>query len=234
MQRLRAFHTTIKATPAALKDGLNSFEIVQDGLPFNTVFGRPGAWIPVRRQKIYLPSVHANERVLIRDADGIVSGSPCGHISKGCHNRHAFLLISSALVLLWKAVEFLASYFVAYEVHVTWSSVGIFLGINKQTLGDRLFAVYAFVRAPFATLRSVYDMEMEFRGRLQEEATIMRRLRHQPKISAGLTSRSSFHIRLCFFAVVESAAFHYAVVEMGFGLCCLYFVWFTTLSVFGV
>lgn len=42
-QRLRALHTTIKVTPAALRDGLDSFEIVQDDLPFDTVFGQPGA-----------------------------------------------------------------------------------------------------------------------------------------------------------------------------------------------
>lgn len=230
-QRLRALHTTVKVTPAALRDGLECFEFVQDDLPFDTVFGRPGAWIPVRREKVYFSSVHW---VLIRDAHGTVSGSPYGNISKGCHNRQAFLLASSALVLLWKAVAFLASYSGAFEVHVTWSLVGLFLGINKQTYGDVLFAVCALVRAPFATLRSIYGMEMEFRGRLQEEATIMRRLRHQPNTSTGCTSKSSFHMRLCFSAVVESAAFHYAGGEMGFGLCCLYFAWFTALSVFGV
>lgn len=233
-QRLRALHTTVKVTPAALRDGLECFEFVQDDLPFGTVFGRPGAWIPVRREKVYFSSVHANGWVLIRDADGTVSGSPYGHISKGCHNRQYFLLTSFALVLHWKAVAFLASYFGAYEAHVTWSMIGLFLGINKQTLVDVFLSVCAFVRAPLATPKSIYDMEMEFRGRLQEEATIMRRLRQQPNTSTGLTSKSSFHMRLCFFAVVESAAFHYAGFEMGYGLCCLYFAWFTTLSVFGV
>lgn len=91
-------------------------------------------------------------------------------------------------------MEFLASYSGAYDTHVAWVLVGLFLGINKQTLRDVLFAVCAFVRALFAALRSTYVMEMDLRGRLQEEATIMRRLRRQPNTSTGLTSKSSFHM----------------------------------------
>jgi hypothetical protein len=103
-----------------------------------------------------------------------------------------------------------------------------------QALGDLFLTVCGFVRAPFATLGYIYDLEMGFRRRLQEEATLMRSLRHEKNTSTGWTRKSSFHMQLCFFAVVESIAFYYADVGMGFGLCCLYFAWSTTLSVFGL
>jgi hypothetical protein len=143
-------------------------------------------------------------------------------------------VLSLALVLLWKVVGLLTSCFGAYEVHDTCTLVGLFLGIYMQALGDLFLAVCAFVRAPFATLKSIYDIEMDFQRRLQEEATLMRSLRRQPNTSTGWTSKSNFHVRLCIFAVLEYTAFYYIGVSIGFGLCCLYFVWFTALSAFGV
>lgn len=95
-------------------------------------------------------------------------------------------------------------------------------------------AVCAFVRAPLTTLKLIYDVEMDFQRRLQEEATLMRTLRHQRNTSTGWTRKSSLHMRLYAFAVLEYIVFHYTNVEIGFGLCCLYFAWFTILSVFGV
>lgn len=117
---------------------------------------------------------------------------------------------------------------------MAWTLVGLFLGVNNQALNDVFVAVCAFVRAPFATLRLIYGIEMDFQRRLQEEATLMRSLRHQSNTSTGWTRESSLHMRLCIFAVVEYTALHYAGSKMGFGLCCLYFAWFTILSVFVV
>jgi len=232
-QRLHALHTNMGNTPTALADGLDGFEIIQDDLQFNTAFARSDARVLIpRRQTFIFSKLCPNKLILIRDANGNVFTPAYGPVSKGCQDRQSIPVTSLALILLWKAVRLLASCLGAYEVHVAWTVVGLFLGVNKQTLADVFFAVCAFVRAPFATLKSTYDMEMDFWRRLQEEPTIMRSLRHQPNTSTGWTRKSSLHMRLCILAVVESAAFYYAGVEVGFGLCCLYFAWFTILSVF--
>lgn len=234
-RRLHAFRTPNKDTPKAPNDGIDAFEFVQDDLEFNNALSRPGARILTpRRLKVYFSSLHPNEWVLEQDADGNVSTPAYGPVSSGCGDRQSMPVTPLALLLLWKAVRLLAFYCGAYEVHVAWTSVGLFLGVNMQTLGDVFLAVRAFVRAPFATLRLIYGIEMDFQRRLLEEATLMRSLRHQRNTSTGWTRKSKLHMRLCAFAVLEYIAFHYAGVEIGFGLCCLYFSWFTVLSVFGV
>jgi hypothetical protein len=234
-QRLHAPHTTNMNAPAAPELDVDAFENVQAGLQFNTAFARSDAKILMtRRPKLYFSSLRPNESILARGTDGSVFAPARGSVSVGCQDRQSFLLTSLALVLLWKAAGFLASCFGAYEVHVTCTLVGLFFGIYMQALGDLFLAVCAFVRAPFATLKSIYDIEMDFQRRLQEEATLMRSLRRQPNTSTGWTSKSNFHVRLCIFAVLEYTAFYYIGVSIGFGLCCLYFVWFTALSAFGV
>lgn len=234
-QRLHALYTTTKNAPTALNDGMDAFEFIQDDLEFNNALSRPdGRILTPGRLKVYFSSLHPNEWVLEHDADGNVSTPAYGPVSNGCRDRQSIPLTPLALNLLWKAVRLLASCFGAYKVHVTWTLVGLFLGVNEQAIGDAFRAVCAFVRAPFAALRLIYDMEMDFQRRLQEEATLVRSLRRQPNTSTGWTRKSSLHMRLCIFAVMEYIAFRYTGVEMRFGLCCLYFTWFTILSVFGV
>jgi hypothetical protein len=232
-RRLHVLHTTIKNTPVAV-DYLDTADITRHDLRSHEQFTRSDASIPVRRQKFYFSSLYAKEWVLGQDADGDIFEPPYGPVVIGCQDRQIFPVLSLALVLLWKAVGLMASCFGAYEVHVTCTLVGLIFGIYIQALGNLFLAVYAFVRAPFATLRSIYDIEMGFRRRLQEEATLVRSLRQELNTSTGWTRKSSFHMQLCFCAVVESVAFYYAGVGMGFGLGCLYFAWSTTLSVFGL
>jgi hypothetical protein len=233
-RRMHALHTSIMNIPVAVDDYLDAADIIRHGLLSSADFARSDARIPVRRQKYYFSNIYANEWVLGQDANGNVFAPPCGPVLTGCQDRQIFPVLSLALVLLWKAVTLLASCFGAYEVHVTCTLAGLFLGVYMQALGDLFLTVCGFVRAPFATLGYIYDLEMGFRRRLQEEATLMRSLRHEKNTSTGWTRKSSFHMQLCFFAVVESIAFYYADVGMGFGLCCLYFAWSTTLSVFGL
>lgn len=244
-QRLHAPHTTNKNAPAAPELDLDAFVVVQAGLRFNTAFARSDAKIVVpRRPKFYSSSLRPSESILARGTDGSVFAPACGSVSINCQDRQSFLLTWLALVLICKAVGLLASFFGAYVArvascfgtyvaHVAWFLARVSLGFNKHTLVIACLAVYAFVRL-FATLQIIYDIKMDFQRRLQEEATIMRSLRRQPNTSTGWTSKSSFHVRLCFFALLEYTAFYYAGVNMGFGLCCLYFVWFTALSVSGV
>lgn len=73
------------------------------------------------------------------------------------------------------------------------------------------FVVPAFVRAPLATLRFMCGIETDVRGRLREEAALMRRLRHQPNTSICLTRKTSLQVRLCIFAVGGYTALHYTV-----------------------
>jgi hypothetical protein len=73
------------------------------------------------------------------------------------------------------------------------------------------FVVPAFVRAPLATLRLMCGIETDVRGRLREEATLMRSLGHQPNTSICLTRKSSLQVRLCIFAVGGYTALHYTV-----------------------
>lgn len=232
-RRMHALRTSIQNIPVAV-DYLDAADITRHDLRFHKEFTRSDARMPVRRQKFYFSSLYANELVLGQDVNGNIFEPPYGPVVIGCQDRIIFPVISLALVLLWKAVGLLASCFGAYEVHVTCTLDGLFLGIYMQALGDFFTAVCGFVRAPFATLGAIYDIEMGFRRRLQEEATLMRSLRHELNTSTGWTRKSSFHMQLCFFAVVESVAFYYAGVGMSFGLCCLYRAWSTALSVFGV
>ncbi|GAB7326412.1 hypothetical protein MBLNU13_g10432t2 [Cladosporium sp. NU13] len=231
-QRLHALHTNFENTPKALDYGFDGFRIIQDDLQCNAAFAHSDARVHIpRRQTSYFSSLYPNKLILIRDTDGNVFAPAYGPVSNGCQDRQSIPVTSLALVLLWKAVRLFASCLGAYEVHVTWTFVGLFLGTNKQALSDVFFAVCAFMHAPFATLKLIYDVEMDFRGRLQEKATL---IRHQLNTSTGWTRKSSLHIRLCLFAMVEIAAFHYTGGQMGFGLCCLYFAWFTILPVLGV
>ena len=231
-QRLHTLRKTTKNTSKARNDGIDALGFIQDDLEFHSALSRPGARImDPRRLKVYFSSLYPREWVLGQDADGNVSTPAYGAVSNSCKDRQSIPVAPLALVLLWKAVRLLASYCGAYEVHVACTLVGLFLGVNNQALSDVFFAVCAFVRAPFATLRLIFDIEMDFQRRLREEATFMRSLRHQSNTSTGWTRKSSLHIRLCIFAVVEYTALHYAGSKMGFGLCCLYFAWFTILSV---
>jgi hypothetical protein len=247
-QRLHELYTTIKNTPAPQKDETFAFDksealfmrdalIIQDQLASARV--RLDTSYQRRHPDLCLTNVSTgNGNELARDTTGKVSiqGAASYPVSVGCLVRQIALLESLALVLLWKGVEHLASRFGAYEVHVAWTLVGILLGSNQRALSDLLRALRNFVTAPLSTLVSTYGDEMEFQRELHLEATFMRNLRSQrySRFDTFWTRKSGFHIRLCIFAMVENVAFDYADVGTGFGLCCLYFAWFTILSIAGV
>lgn len=177
-QRLVALHATTKNAPTAPNDGIRAFEFIQDDLEFNDALSHPDTRILTpRRLKVYFSSLHPNEWVFEQDADVT---SPNHHMALCCtaagtdsltrdtaHSRSP-LEGGETLVLLFRSLRGSRGleFGRALPRYQQAGIVGVFL------------AFCAFVRAPFATIRLLYDMEMDFQRRLQEEATLMRNLRH--------------------------------------------------------
>jgi hypothetical protein len=239
-QRLIALYTTIDDTLETPEHNLAAMESVEALFMRDAqVIEQKLAWARAqfntsfqeRRPSLCFLSIYPGDYFdgLVRDTRGNVRAVARDSLSLGVAVREIYLLGSCALVLLWTAVELFASCFGPYKAHVAWTLVGLFLGINKRALGDMLFLILVILLDPFTCLKAFYGNEIEFRRQLRQEATPERGL---SSTRMDWISKASFHKRLCIFAVSEYVVFDCFDVRMDFGLCCVYFAWFTTLSMF--
>jgi len=242
-QRLLALHTTIRNIPSASQHDNAAFDnaealFMRDALviqhELTSARARFDASFRSRRPDLAIPDLCTGEGGdwLAPDSSGNVYGPAYSLLSTACRIRLSVLLMSCSLVLLWKAVELASSAFGAYQVHVAWTLVGIFLGINKRTLSGLLRAVRSYQAAPVPTLKSIYDIEMDFQQQLRDHLTLMRTMHDTHRTPIGLTFGLMFPYLLGAGAFMEIVICTLAGVKLGWrgGPFSIYFNWFLVLS----
>jgi hypothetical protein len=236
--RLRALHHTIKTTPAAPEDDIAAIDnseadfmhdaqVIEEELALARA--RFDANYRRRRPNVGVTNFYPfrNGRGLYRKANGDVHAFEYDPFFAACLARMCGLLALSATVLLCMATESLFSWFGEYELHVKWTSFGLFLGISTRALGGVLVALYIFAAAPLATLKSIFNDELSFQARLIHEAGLSHSLQGDRE---GPNFQTMSYVFLPAAAYVESKAYHLAGVDICFGPCAAYSSWLTFLA----
>lgn len=164
---------------------------------------------------------------LARDVNGNVVAIGSDPLFAACLARLCALSGLSAIILLWKAVEFASAHFGAYEAHVKWTVASLSVVANRRALGGVFTAFRMFAAAPLSTLEHIVTTEADLQARLILDTTRKGSLRGTPNDSPLGTV---FMFSLSATAIAEVVAFHLAGVGFRCGPCYLYFLCFASQS----